>query len=195
MRKIEISQKTFNRLAKHATGFDTPENVINRLLDKQETEFSQRPELTFKPEDEELFKQELIRTRYATVELYKADGSKEEGEWNARSISELSSIRSNLWSGYLRNWKEKGIVRAIFTVKENKNEIGIKKSAVYKNFKINQLDTGTIAVYDNDKIVDTVIPVLRAIAQEVGVSPVNSNGNDRNTRQLGQLIIEKLSTY
>ncbi|WP_052198318.1 hypothetical protein [Pectobacterium fontis] len=195
MRTIEISQETFDRLAKYATGFDTPENVISRLLDTQEVELSQRPELTFKPESEELFKQELIRTKYAKVELYKADGSKEEGEWNARTINQTSSLRSNLWSGYLRNWKEKGIIRAVFTIKENKNGIDVKRSAIYKNFKINQLDTGTITVYNAGEIVDTVMPVLRVIAQEIGVSPVNSNGNDRNTRQLGQLIIEKLSTY
>ncbi|WCG82475.1 hypothetical protein [Pectobacterium sp. A5351] len=193
MRTIEISQETFDRLAKYATGFDTPENVINRLLDTQEVELSQRPELTFKPESEELFKQELIRIKHAKVELYKADGTKEEGEWNARTINQTSSLRSNLWSGYLRNWKEKGIIRAVFTIKENKNGIDVKRSAIYKNFKINQLDTGTITVYNAGEIVDTVMPVLRVIAQEIGVSPVNSNGNDRNTRQLGLLIIEKLS--
>jgi hypothetical protein len=48
------------------------------------------------------------------VALYKTGGRAAEPviRWNAERFTEKSSLRGNLFSGYLRNWREKGIVKA-----------------------------------------------------------------------------------
>ena len=113
---ITISEATYNRLAALASGFETPEAVINRLIDAIDSDQAKKPELFFNPTNEDEFKKALLVSKQARVELFKQDGSSEEGIWKVRALSEHSSVRANLWSGYLRNWTEKGIVRAVFTV-------------------------------------------------------------------------------
>lgn len=111
-RTIDISDETYSRLEKHAKGFDTPEAVIERLLDQVEGTPETKPDLIFTPSDESKFKLELIKSKVAEVVLYKTDGSREINRWNANKISESSNLRGNLWSGPLRGWKGKGIKRA-----------------------------------------------------------------------------------
>lgn len=52
---ITISDATYSRLAAQAKGFETPEQVINRLIDVVEIDHDTRPEL-FNPEGEADFK-------------------------------------------------------------------------------------------------------------------------------------------
>lgn len=108
--------ETYARLEKLAVGFDSPEAVINRLLDQAEGKPETKPTLMFFPEDETEFKRELIKTKEAEVVLYKVDGTREVSRWNANKLTESSNLRGNLWSGLLRNWKEKGIKKAEFSV-------------------------------------------------------------------------------
>lgn len=115
-RTIEITAETYARLEKLAVGFDSPEAVINRLLDQAEGKPETKPTLMFFPEDETEFKRELIKTKEAEVVLYKVDGTREVSRWNANKLTESSNLRGNLWSGLLRNWKEKGIKKAEFFV-------------------------------------------------------------------------------
>ena len=75
----------------------------------------------------------------------------------------------------------------------NDSEIAVIKHAVYRNYEIRELESGTIEVYDNDERQSVVKPVLRDIAGEISVPVFNSNGNPFNTRQLGTLIIKILS--
>lgn len=114
--KIEISQQTYSRLESLAKGFDTPEAVIVRLMDLAEGRSETKPKLTFYPNDEQLFKKELIDVKEAEVVLYKTDGSREITRWKANKISDSSNLRGNLWSGFLRGWKDKGIKSAEFTI-------------------------------------------------------------------------------
>jgi len=114
--QIDISDETYDRLSKRAIGFDTPEAVINRLLDQANGTRTQKPELVFSPTDEELFKRVLIKRKEAEVVLYKFDGSREIIFWNAQRFKIDSNLRANLWSGQLRGWQEKGIVKAELTV-------------------------------------------------------------------------------
>lgn len=114
--KIEVSQETYSRLASFAKGFDDPEAVIVRLMDLVEGRSETKPKLTFCPSDEQLFKKELINAKEAEVVIYKSDGSREVTRWKANRISDSSNLRGNLWSGFLRGWKEKGIKSAEFTI-------------------------------------------------------------------------------
>lgn len=114
--KIEISNETYERLGKLVIGFDSPENVISRLLDQAEGKTIQKPELFFEPKNEDEFKARLLETKEAEITLYKNDGSREILHWNAHRFKPESNLRANLWSGQLRGWPEKGIVKAELTV-------------------------------------------------------------------------------
>lgn len=113
---IEISTATYSRLEAHAEGFDTPEAVIIRLLNKIEGKEDEKPRLVFCPDDENLFKDELIKKKEAEVVLYKTNGTREVARWKAHSFSETSNLRANIWSGFLRGWKKKGITSACFSI-------------------------------------------------------------------------------
>ena len=68
------------------------------------------------PNNEE-FRNRLLKHRQANYKIIYKDRSEEE-IWNANKITSNSSIIGNIRSGPLRNWKEKGIIKAIFEVKD-----------------------------------------------------------------------------
>jgi len=75
------------------------------------------PQLSLLP-DEDTFRKKLLIHKKANWTLVYADGKEEKGIWNANNFKESSSVTSNIRSGYLRNWKNKRIIKAIFEVKE-----------------------------------------------------------------------------
>lgn len=120
---IRISDELYARLESHAVGFDTPAALIERLLDKcdgietaKPAPSSTKPALLFSPPDEALFKQQLLNKKQASVVLHKANGTVENRTWNATRLSAKSNLRGNLWSGLLRGWKKKGIVKVELTI-------------------------------------------------------------------------------
>ena len=139
---IAVDELTFGRLEKHAQGFDTPANVIARLLDyyetnegieydKEELRIPDTPtslEVIFHPKDERVFKTKLIESKKAWILLYKTDGTVTLHEWNAKMFSEMSNLRGNLQSGYLRSWKSRKIFKAELAI--NKDDLAGKPSQV-----------------------------------------------------------------
>lgn len=116
MKTIEITESVYERLGARVTGFgDTPSLVIERLLNDAEGA-SVKPSLIFYPENESEFKKLLLRDKVAEVAVYKKNGEIEVIVWNASKLKESSNIKANIWSGYLRNWEEKGIIKAEFTI-------------------------------------------------------------------------------
>lgn len=109
---INISTETFQRLEAQVVGFDNPESVIKRLLDEVEGKVYVKPTIRFDPEDEAQFKKQLLLSKKAEITLIKRDGTREIIHWNAIRFSEQSNLRANLWSGYLRGWKNKKIIKA-----------------------------------------------------------------------------------
>ncbi|MBT7040181.1 MAG: hypothetical protein HN921_10090 [Bacteroidetes bacterium] len=123
---IKIPTQLYQRLGIHAEGFDTPANVIERILDyyeenkgidsrekyKTEGKIPVSLKIIYYPSDEQDFKQTLLQTKKAYIMLHKMDGTKEFKEWNASNINRSSDINGNLRSGYLRGWKSKGIYKA-----------------------------------------------------------------------------------
>lgn len=116
MVSIDIEEVTFKRLSDLAEGFDTPDLVINRLIDQITNTNNPKPKLTFEPSDEKRFLELLVRIRIAEVALYKEDGTRTVTDWNANKLTINSNLRGNIWSGPLRGWKEKGLVSAQFTI-------------------------------------------------------------------------------
>ena len=130
---IRVSEELFTRLESHAIGFDTPSAVIERLLDKYDgvnkdqkvdlvdidKEYTYvKPELIFNPTNEDEFKRRLLQEKQANVVIYLSNGSIEEYKWIANKFSDSSNLRGNLWSGFLRGWKKKGIVKAELSIND-----------------------------------------------------------------------------
>jgi hypothetical protein len=74
-------------------------------------------QLLFLP-SEEVFRENILKTHKANWTITYTDGTEKDGIWNANNITETSNIIGNIRSGYLRGWKEKGIVKAVFEVKD-----------------------------------------------------------------------------
>ncbi|WP_157976419.1 hypothetical protein [Parahaliea mediterranea] len=133
---IRISDELYRRLEALAEGFDTPNNVIERLLEYygqnggESLPLPDRPaqitaipadlDLIFYPPGEERFKRELLKSRKAYVKLHKTDGTSETKSWEARKFSESSDVSRNLRSGFLRGWKKKGIFKAEVSIDPSK---------------------------------------------------------------------------
>lgn len=132
---IRIPTILYKRLEKHAQGFDTPANTIERILDYYESsKESPRPsattensspssslEIIYYPSGEQNFKRALLESRRAYVLLHMTDGSVKLHEWNASRFGKNSDVNGNLRTGYLRKWRDKGIFKAEVAI--NKEDI------------------------------------------------------------------------
>jgi len=130
---IRLPGNLYERLKKHAYGFDTPVSVIEKILNYYEkhreepTEIPQEQpgqsielpiqlEIIYRPGGENIFKKALLEKKQAYVCLYKIDGTSEINIWNASKFTPRSDVNNNLRSGYLRNWKKKGIFKAVIAI-------------------------------------------------------------------------------
>lgn len=118
---IEISQEIYERLAKHAEGFEQPEKVIEKLLNYFESNSNaakkKKPEIIFLP-DELTFKNELINRKSAWKLFEFQNGEQLLEQWNASRFTEDSNLRANLWSGALRDWQSKCITKLTLSTKK-----------------------------------------------------------------------------
>lgn len=121
---LRLPMSLYKRLELHAEGFDTPANVIEKLLNEYEGVASNetkidktiaKPEVIFYPNEEE-FKSSLIKNKEALRVIYYADGSIDKKQWVASRFSIDSNLRSNIWSGPLRGWRDQGIIKVEFSV-------------------------------------------------------------------------------
>lgn len=132
---IRISDDLYKRLEAHASGFDTPSNVIETILNAfegvtphQTTNSNASPTSDIQPannldivyfaDSEEDFKQLLLASKKTYIKLYCTNGTTEMKVWNASRFSPSSRVDGNLRSGYLRGWKEKGIYKAELSINE-----------------------------------------------------------------------------
>jgi len=127
---IRIPDDLYRRLERHANGFDTPSNVIEKLLNVYEGAGEEGPktpaednniqafvapsslEILYHPGPEETFKERFLESKLAYIKLYYTDGTTKDKVWKAGRFSESSSVKGNLLSGYLRGWRDKGIFKA-----------------------------------------------------------------------------------
>ncbi len=123
---IRISDQLYSRLEGLAEGFDTPANLIERLLDQCDginkpvhKKATNKPLLVFTPSDENDFKEQLLKHKRASVRLHKQNGTIENRMWTVNRFSKDSNLRGNLWSGIMRGWKTKGIIKAEFSIDDN----------------------------------------------------------------------------
>lgn len=67
---------------------------------------------------------------------------------------------------------------------------GMTVSATYEGYEILQDESTTITVMKDGLQITPAKPVLRMLAELLGVSELNGSGNELNTRQLGAKVIE-----
>ena len=60
-----------------------------------------------------------------------------------------------------------------------------------QGYALRVLDSGSIEIRKDGDRIAPAKPVLRSLAVDLGVSLLNANGNPRNTRQLGQQVIQR----
>jgi hypothetical protein len=72
--------------------------------------------------DEDTFRRNILMIREAHYTISYINGGEKSGIWIANNLTETSSIKNNIRSGYLRDWKEKGIKKAIFWVESESNK-------------------------------------------------------------------------
>ena len=71
-------------------------------------------------------------------------------------------------------------------------DLRVTAFAKHGSHVIQQYENGVILVVTEGVRADPVMPVLRSIAGEIGVDPLNGSGNPKNTRQLGADIVRLL---
>ena len=133
---IRISDDLYKRLESHASGFDTPSNVIETILNAYECvtpdltpsnnathipifQPAARLEIIYFADSEEDFKRQLLTRKKAYIKLYYTNNTSEIKEWNASRFGTSSSVDGNLRSGYLRGWKERGIIKAELSINQD----------------------------------------------------------------------------
>ncbi|MCO6356829.1 hypothetical protein GBO14_19130 [Pseudoalteromonas shioyasakiensis] len=163
---FSVSKSTYKRLEKHAVGFnDTADRAINRLLDlvenSKENTTELKPELTFTEQidggyrglDADEFKSKLVKVQKAEVVIHYADGSHKVKIWTANKFNRESKLLANIWSGPLRDWKKKGIVRAELEIYNDKfiKELGHSVTLVRRVSKLLNIPT-RLLIQSNVKI-------------------------------------------
>jgi hypothetical protein len=143
---IRIEKNLYQRLAKHSNGFETPSQVISKMIDFYETKNNIKPsiepiiekstnlEIIYYPNNDiNNFKQQLIAKKMAYINIHKINGKIEIIEWNAYRFKDSSDIEKNLRSGYLRDWKDKGIFKAELST--NQDDFGQISSSIMPKMK------------------------------------------------------------
>ncbi|GAC1372195.1 MAG: hypothetical protein NVS3B3_06170 [Aquirhabdus sp.] len=80
-------------------------------------------------------------------------------------------------------------------VKKSKPRSEIKTTNIiqFQGYTISELESGTIEIEHNGRIISPAKPILKELALQLNISLLNSNGNPLNTRQLGSLIIKNVT--
>jgi hypothetical protein len=145
MKTIEIPADLYSRLSSHAVGFDTPASVIERLLNNAGKPSAAEPvkldrhdfmsrittaEIVYFPNNNEAeFKRNFLEKKRAFVGLVFFGLDPRICEWNLQRFSETASVRGNLFTGYLRGWRERGIYKSFVSTERDDVEKAIQKAA------------------------------------------------------------------
>lgn len=81
----------------------------------------------------------------------------------------------------------------IIPPQDNSKPLKFVREVHLDNYTIREAETGSFEVLKGSEKITPAKPVMRTIAKNIGVDLFNSNGNKKNTRQLGASIIQVLS--
>lgn len=164
------------------SGYDVVSSSGERISVKTTTQQSNAGHLTFNANT--LDKVDRIMVFYLNTEEMQIETLLDEPVKQARKLMSESGSKLNLPLGRLR-----GTTRKARSLDEQK----VVAEATHDQFKITELESGTILVFRNGIQEDVTKPILRQISKELGLPLVNSNGNVFTTRQLGSRLIRGLN--
>jgi hypothetical protein len=75
---------------------------------------------------------------------------------------------------------------------KERSQISAINTESHEKYQIRELENGVIEVDKNGELQSPSRPVLSELASKFNISLLNNNGNPRNTRQLGSLIIKAI---
>lgn len=75
----------------------------------------------------------------------------------------------------------------------NLDKIPIIKEIEYGGYKIVEYESGSITVHEQGKMISPAKPILRKLAAALNLPIINSNGNQHNTRTLGNLVVNSVT--
>lgn len=68
----------------------------------------------------------------------------------------------------------------------------IKREVTFKNITVRELESGTIEIFEGESMLTPVKPKLCEIAESLKISTLNREGNSKNTRQLGKMVLDAI---
>jgi hypothetical protein len=105
-------------------------------------------------------------------------------------LNEPMAVVKKIMSGPNVNGKISIPLAKLIPKSKDRSEIASIKTVTSGNYTISELENGTIEVFRNGVLVLPAKPALRELAAELDIGLLNSNGNLRNTRQLGSMVIK-----
>ena len=69
---------------------------------------------------------------------------------------------------------------------------GVRAEVTHGGYRLVRYSDDTVKVFQGD-VEEPARPVLCEIAEQFGISDKNGQGGPHNTRQLGKIVIEKIS--
>lgn len=117
-----ISQISINVVASFSEIIINKHLKTNTVINNFQTTYEKLP-LEFIPNDKKLFKDLLIKNKFAKLTYHYSNGTTEEKDWIVRDFKETSNLIGNLRSRpetRKKNWKEYGIIKIVAKI-ENLN--------------------------------------------------------------------------
>lgn len=93
---------------------------------------------------------------------------------------------------FAKNGKSSISLSKLIRPQKPREEIPEARKVDYKEYQLVELANGAIEVWKSGESLSPVKPILRLIAEKIGIGILNGNGNPFNTRQLGSVVIKQL---
>lgn len=104
------------------------------------------------------------------------------------SVSEAMALM-----GPERNGKRNLPLSRLTKISKPREDVKTIKKVEFMGYIVRELETGSIEVEYDGKVLSPSKPALRKIAKPLNIGLLNSNGNSLNTRQLGSQIIKAVN--
>ena len=109
-------------------------------------------------------------------------------------FNEIVSEAQKLMTQPNANGKVSIALSKLVKKQKERTNIATIKTVNINEYTIQELENGTIEILKDNKLATPTKPILRIFASKFNINLLNNNGNKRNTRQLGSLIIKAIQS-
>jgi len=99
------------------------------------------------------------------------------------------------WMNVAKDGKRTLSLRRLQTRQKERESIAIVNSQAYQNYVVNELETGAIEVCKDGHVCPISKQELHSLASTLAIPTLNADGNALNTRELGNLVIQRLKSF